>query len=85
MLSDIKFMPKFLDVHPMKGFTEESLMTLQKSPRDEDGLLHENTLFNPEIDRVYCLLDAPTLEAVKKHHAKFGVTCEWITEVRTAA
>jgi hypothetical protein len=21
----------------------------------------------------------------KKHHAKFGVTCEWITEVRTAA
>jgi hypothetical protein len=54
-------MPKFLDVHPMKGFDEE---TLRNGP---------------------CLLDAPNKEAIEKHHATFGLKCEWITEVETTA
>ena len=59
-------MPKFLDVHPMKGFDE-------------------NMFYNKEEDRFFCLLDAPNKEAIEKHHARFGLKCEWITEVVTTA
>jgi hypothetical protein len=30
-------------------------------------------------------LDAPSKEAVEKHHQKAGITPEWITEVKTTA
>ena len=36
--------------------------------------------------KVFCLLDAPNKEAVKKHHEKkYAVKCEWIIEVKTTA
>jgi len=31
------------------------------------------------------VLEAPTKEAVEKHHEKIGIKCEWITEVKTTA
>ena len=49
-------MPKFLDVHPMKGITEDNLKHIQMSPKDEFGVTHVNILFNPEADRVFCIL-----------------------------
>ncbi|MFL6361706.1 MAG: ferritin-like domain-containing protein [Nitrososphaeraceae archaeon] len=51
-------MPKFLDVHPLKGFEEETLRKLQTSPVDEFGIKHVNIMYNQEEDRFYCLLDA---------------------------
>ena len=59
-------MPKFLDVHPMKGVTEDNLKQIQMSPKDEFGVTHVNILFNPEADRVFCILDAPTKMQLKK-------------------
>ena len=61
-------MPKFLDVHPMRGTTEEALRQIQISPKDEFGVTHVNILFNPEADRVFCILDAPDKDAVEKNH-----------------
>jgi hypothetical protein len=58
-------MPKFLDVHPMKGFTEESLRKAQTELTDEFGVTTENMMFNIEADRLYCLLNAPNKEAVE--------------------
>ena len=78
-------MPKFLDVHPLKGFDAETLQKAQNSPVDEFGVKHENMFYNKEEDRFFCLLDAPNKEAIEKHHAKFGLKCEWITEVKTTA
>ena len=43
--------PRFLDVHPMKGVTEDNLKQTQMSPKDEFGVTHVNILFNPEADR----------------------------------
>ena len=79
-------MPKFLDVHPMKGFDEETLRkwTLP-APVDEFGVKPENMFYNKEEDRFFCLLHAPNKEAIEKHHARFGLKCEWITEVVTTA
>ena len=80
------WMPKFLDVHPMKGFDEETLRkwTLP-APLDEFDVKPENMFYNKEQDRFFCLLDAPNKEAIEKHHAEFGLKCEWITEVERTA
>ena len=76
-------MPKFLDVHPLKGFEEETLKKLQTSPVDEFGIKHVKIMYNQQEDRF--LLDAPDKQAVENHHNKHGVKCEWITEVKTTA
>ena len=78
-------MPRFLDVHSMKGLNEDMLNALQKSPEDEFKVKHLNIMFNPEIDKCYCLLEAPSLEAVEKNHKKLGIKCDWITEVKTTS
>jgi len=74
---------KFLDVHSLKGFDEETLRKLQQSPVDEFGITHVNIMYNKEEDKFFCLLDAPNKEAVENHHNKHCVKCEWITEVKT--
>ena len=74
-------MPKFIDSHPMEPFTEAQLKVAQKAPRDEFGVVHHDILYNKAEDRLYCVLDAPNLEAIEKHHAKVGVRCNWIHEV----
>jgi hypothetical protein len=48
-------------------------------------MLIVNILFNPEADRVFCILDAPDKEAVEKNHQKLGIKCEWIIEVKETA
>lgn len=78
-------MPKFLDAHKMGGLDEEILKKAQVSPMDEFGVKHENIMYNEKEDKLYCLLNAPSREAVEKHHGKFGLTCEWITEVKATA
>jgi hypothetical protein len=76
-------MPKFLDSHHMKGVDENTLRNAQNSPKDEFGVTHENIMYNEKEDKLFCLLDAPSKEAVEKHHQKLGIQCEWITEVKT--
>ena len=56
-------MPRFLDVHSMKGLDEDSLKEIQNAPTDEFGVLHLNILYNPEVDRCFCLIEAPSVEA----------------------
>ena len=69
----------------MKGFDVDILKKAQDSPRDEYGVVHENILYNEKENKLFCLLDAPDKDAVDKHHQKFGVKCDWITEVNTIA
>ena len=33
-----------------------------------------------EENKLFCILDAPNKDAVNKHHQKFGLKCDWITE-----
>ena len=78
-------MPKFLDVHPLKGLDEETLRQLQSAPADEFEVKAVNLMYNREEDKFYCLLEAPNKQAIKDHHNKYGFDCEWITEVNTTA
>jgi hypothetical protein len=55
----------------MKGITgEDNLKQIQMSPKDEFGVTRVNILFNPQADRVFCILDAPNKDAVEKSHKK---------------
>jgi hypothetical protein len=78
-------MARYLDVHPLKGLDEALLKKIQDAPEDEFGVIHHNILYSPEVDQCFCLLEAPTMEAVQKHHDKFGIKCDWIMEVKTTA
>jgi hypothetical protein len=44
-----------------------------------------NLFYNKETNVCFCLLDAPSTEAVEKHHTKAEIKYEWITEVTMAA
>ncbi|MFL6460371.1 MAG: nickel-binding protein [Nitrososphaeraceae archaeon] len=76
-------MPKFIDVHSLKEVDEKILRKTRDAPKDEFGVTHDNILYNKEEDKFYCLLDAPSKDAVVKHHEKHGFKPEWITEVKT--
>lgn len=78
-------MARFLDSHKMGSFTEKQLMKLHESLPDKFGVKHLNILYNYEANVVYCLLEAPSREAVEMNHAKLNCKCDWITEVKTTA
>jgi hypothetical protein len=74
-------MPKYIDTHGMGPLDPSVLKKLQHAPADEYGVTHHDILYNQVEDRVYCVLDAPNAEAVRKHHAKAGIKCDWVHEV----
>ena len=78
-------MTRFIDVHPTGGVNEEMLKKMQNELPDEFGVTTENILYNIEADKVFCLIEAPNKNAVERHHAKYGIKCEWIVEVKTTS
>jgi Protein of unknown function (DUF4242) len=76
-------MPKYIDTHPLGKLTPAQLKQLQHAPKDSFGITHHDILFNERENKVYCVLDAPSREAVAKHHQHAGIECEWIDEVQS--
>ncbi len=77
-------MAKFIDQHPMTPFTAEQLRKAQLAPEDEFGVTHHDLLYTEGEDKLWCVLNAPDMEAVEKHHAKLDLECEWIHQVESA-
>ncbi|MDR4511521.1 MAG: DUF4242 domain-containing protein [Nitrososphaeraceae archaeon] len=73
-------MPIFLDVHKIPE-VDKDVQEIVNAPPDEFGVRHVNIFFNREADIFYCLLEAPDRQSVEKHHAKFNIKPDWITEV----
>ncbi|HVA22463.1 MAG TPA: nickel-binding protein [Candidatus Micrarchaeia archaeon] len=71
-------MPKFMDFHSDLKLPPETLKSIadvtRTGTRDEFGVRQLEAYHNPE-GQVYCLVEAPDAEAVRKHHAALGVTC----------
>ena len=78
-------MPTYLDSHEMGNVTEEQLKQAQNAPKDEFGVTHQNIFYNKEENKAFCIVDAPNKDAVEKHHQKFGMKCNSITEVKATA
>lgn len=69
----------------MSRYTEDDLKKGQNEPRDEFGVKILNTFYDIDSGVMFCLLDAPDRYAIDKHHAKFGIKCDWITQVKMTA
>jgi Protein of unknown function (DUF4242) len=71
-------MPTFMDYHDDLKLPPEAIAQIGEGARngatDEFGVRQVELYSNPD-GKVYCLLDAPDEEAVRKHHAALDVPC----------
>jgi hypothetical protein len=77
-------MPQFMDFHGDLKLPDEAIQQIAKDTKDEKadefGVRQVELFHNPD-GKVYCLLEAPDAEAVRKHHAALGVPCGDVHEV----
>ena len=52
---------------------------------DEFGVTHHDIIYSEKEDKIWCIIDAPNKEAVRKHHEKAGIKPDFIIEVKTTA
>jgi hypothetical protein len=76
---------QFIDIHSLGTYSDEELKKFGEFPVDEYGVKVLNIFYNRAVGLSFCLLDAPDRNAVEKHHEKYGVKCNWITEVESIA
>ena len=71
-------MALFMDFHENLALPAEAIAQIADDTRteqaDEFGVRQVELYHNPE-GQVYCLLEGPDEEAVRKHHAALGVDC----------
>jgi len=77
-------MPTFMDYHDDLKLPADAIKEIAQGARDnatdEFGVRQIELYHNPE-GKVYCVLDAPDADAVRKHHAAIGVACGDVHEV----
>jgi len=71
-------MPRFMDFHEDLKLPDDDIAQIADDARheraDEFGVRQVELYHNPD-GKVYCLLETPDEEAVRKHHAALGVDC----------
>jgi Protein of unknown function (DUF4242) len=70
--------PQFMDFHDDLKLPAEDVEQITQGARegatDEFGV-RQVELYHNADGKVYCLLDAPDEQAVRKHHEAIGVPC----------
>jgi hypothetical protein len=78
-------MPRFMDYHDDLKLPEEAIDQITNDTKegraDQFGVRQIELYHNPD-GKVYCLLDAPDIEAVRNHHEALGVPCGDVHEVK---
>jgi hypothetical protein len=76
--------PQFMDFHDELKLPNEAIQQITQDTKDakvdEFGVRQVELFHNPE-GKVYCLLEAPDADAVRRHHAALGVPCGDVHEV----
>ena len=71
-------MPKFMDFHDDLKLPAEAIEQIGQGTRegvaDEFGVRQLELYHNPD-GKVYCLLEGPDEESIRKHHAALDVPC----------
>jgi hypothetical protein len=79
-------MPTFMDFHDDLKLPDDAIRQITKETEehkvDKFGVRQVELFHNPE-GKVYCLLEAPDEEAVRRHHAALGVPCGDVHEVQS--
>lgn len=71
-------MPRFMDFHEDLKLPPEAIAQIADETRneraDEFGVRQVELYHNPE-GQVYCLLEGPDEDAIRKHHTALGLDC----------
>jgi hypothetical protein len=77
-------MARFMDYHDDLKLPEEAIKSIREGTRngevDQFGVKQIELYYNAD-GKVYCLLDGPDEEAVRKHHAALDVPCGQVHKV----
>jgi hypothetical protein len=77
-------MPTFMDYHDDLKLPGEAIDQITQETKDEKadqfGVRQVELFHNPD-GKVYCLLEAPDADAVRKHHEALGVPCGEVHQV----
>lgn len=77
-------MPRFMDFHEDLKLPAEAIDQITQDTKDgksdQFGVRQIELFHNPE-GQVYCLLEAPSAEAVRQHHEALGVSCGDVHQV----
>ena len=77
-------MPLFMDFHDELHLPAEAIEQITEEAKaqksDQYGVRQAELFYNSD-GKVYCLLEAPSAEAVRQHHAGLGVDCGEVHEV----
>jgi hypothetical protein len=71
-------MPQFMDFHSdlkLPHAAIEQIAADAAAGRSDRFGVRQVELFHNAEGQVYCLLDAPDADAVRKHHAALGIDC----------
>jgi hypothetical protein len=75
-MTEMMNMPEFMDVHTgMTGITAEGLSEAHAADiaiQDEEGVNFKKAWADPTSGHVYCLSEAPSVEAVQRIHERTG-------------
>ena len=77
-------MPLFMDYHDELKLPAEAIRQITeeaKAQKSDQFGVRQAELFHNADGKVYCLLEAPDVEAVRQHHAALGVDCGEVHEV----
>ena len=77
-------MPKFMDFHDDLKLPQEAIDSIAEGTRngtaDEFGVRLVE-LFHNADGKVYCLLEGPDEDAIRRHHAALNVPCGDVHQV----
>ena len=71
-------MPQFMDFHDDLKLPPEAVAQIAQGAKDkvsDEFGVRQVELFHNADGKVYCLLEAPDEESVRKHHAALDVPC----------
>lgn len=79
-------MPRFMDYHDDLKLSDDAIAMLAEGTRnetaDEFGVRQVELYYNSE-GKVYCLLEGPDAESIRKHHEALHVPCGDVDEVQS--
>ena len=75
-------MPLYIDWHEARELPEEIRSTIKdrikSGDADEFGVVDRGVVYDKTAHRMFCVLDAPDEDAVRRHHEAAGVPVESI-------
>ena len=77
-------MPQVMDCHDDLKLPDQAIQQIAQDTKDkraDEFGVRQVELFHNTDGKVYCLLEAPDAEAVRKHHEALGVPCGDVHEV----